>query len=193
MDALLGWTIAFVLMNFTATFAIAGLVIAGIIIIARRRRGHAAWQTLLSWYLLLGIGVTYIFNGIMHTVFGDFSASLIGWENNGFQAEVGFASIGMGIVGIMAAPRSAPLLLKLAAIVGPACFLWGAAGAHILDIVRNGNMSTHNAGVVLYTDLIVPALGFALWGFTWATRVRGTAPVLDVARESIPTPAAIDA
>lgn len=172
MGELLGETIAFVLTNFTATFAFAGLVVAGVIILVRGRRGHDAWMTLLNGFLLAGIGITYVFNGIMHTVFGDVSAALIGWDNNGFQAEVGFASIGMGIVGIMASPRRAPFSLKLAAIVGPACFLWGAAGAHIADIIARGNMSSHNAGVVLYTDLIVPALGFALWGFSWATRPR---------------------
>lgn len=185
VEEILVAVITFVLTNFTATFAVAGFVIAGVIVAVRGRRGHEAWQTLLSWFLLIGIGVTYIFNGIMHTLFGDLSASLIGWENNGFQAEVGFASIGMGIVGVMAFPRRAPLSLKLAAIVGPACFLWGAAGTHIADIIATGNMHSHNAGVVLYTDLLIPALGFALWAVVWRTRphdgVRRTSAIADTA------------
>lgn len=172
MDQLLGEVIAFVLTNFTATFAVVGFAIAAVIILVTHRRGHELWLTLLSWFLLVGIGITYVFNGIMHTVFGDLSASLIGWENNGFQAEVGFASIGMGIVGIMAFPRAAPLSLKLAAIVGPACFLWGAAGTHIADIIATGNMASHNAGLVLYTDIFIPVIGFALWALAWTTRPR---------------------
>lgn len=170
MAELINGTIAFVLMNFTATFTVAGLVIACIVILVRRTDWHAAFQTLLSWFLLLGIGITYTFNGVMHTVFGDLSASLIGWENNGFQAEVGFASFGIGLVAIIAAPKRMPDSLKFAALVGPACFLWGAAGTHIVDIVERGNFSSHNAGTVLYTDILVPILGFALWTGTRLTR-----------------------
>lgn len=173
MNDPLSLTIAFVLMNFTATFTAAGLLIAVIVIVVKRPSRHIALATLLNWFLLFGIGITYIFNGIMHTVFGDLSASLIGWENNGFQAEVGFASIGIGIVALMAFPQRMPYSLKLAALVGPACFLWGAAGAHIADIIARGNMSSHNAGVVLYTDIIVPIIGFGLWAASFATRERG--------------------
>ena len=95
MNDPLSQIIAFVLMNFTATFTVVGLVIAVVIIAVRKRKGYDLWVTLLNWFLLVGIGITYIYNGIMHTVFGDLSASLIGWENNGFQAEVGYASLGM--------------------------------------------------------------------------------------------------
>lgn len=181
MDDLLGAVIAFVLTNFTGTFAAVGFVIAAVIIIVTRRRGHELWLTLLNWFLLIGIGITYIFNGIMHTVFGDFSASLIGWENNGFQAEVGYASIGMGLVAVLAFPHRAALSLKFAAIIGPACFLWGAASAHIIDIIQNGNMSSHNAGLVLYTDIFIPVIGFALWGIVWATRTPAPAPAASAA------------
>ena len=164
--------IAFVLMNFTATFTVFGLVVALIVIAVRRPGRHGAFATLLNWFLLFAIGITYVYNGIMHTVFGDLSASLIGWENNGFQDEVGFASLGIGLVGIMASPRRMPFSLKLAALVGPACFLWGAAGTHIVDIVTTGNMASHNAGTVLYTDILVPVVGFALWIASYATRER---------------------
>lgn len=167
-----GAAIAFLLMNFTATFTIAGLVIAGIVILVRRPGRHGVFQTLLTWFLMFGIGITYIFNGVMHTVFGDLSASLIGWENNGFQAEVGFASFGIGLVALIAAPKRMPDSLKFAALVGPACFLWGAAGAHIVDIIERSNFSSHNAGTVLYTDILIPVLGFALWTGTRLTRTE---------------------
>lgn len=189
MDDLLTVVISFVLLNFTATFAVIGFAVAGVVIAVHRRRGHELWQTLLDWFLFFGIGLTYIYNGVMHTVFGDFSAALIGWENNGFQAEVGFASIGMGIVALMAFPRRAPVSLKLAALVGPACFLWGAAGAHIADIIARGKLSSHNAGVVLYTDIVIPIIGFALWGAMVRSRPR-------TRRRALPTeeaPVLIDA
>ena len=175
MNDPLSQIIAFVLMNFTATFTVVGLVIAVVIIAVRKRKGYDLWVTLLNWFLLVGIGITYIYNGIMHTVCGDLSASLIGWENNGFQAEVGYASLGMGIVGVIAASKRLPMSAKFLALVVPACFLWGAAATHIVDIVQNGNYSSHNAGTVLYTDIIIPVVGFALWFAALAARRSGAA------------------
>jgi uncharacterized protein DUF6790 len=62
----------------------------------------------------------------MHTAFGEASARFIGWEDSPFQAEVGFASLGFAAVGFLAFRRGFDL--RLAAVVGPAIFLLGAAG-----------------------------------------------------------------
>lgn len=172
MDEVIGGAIRFILMNFTATFTAIGFIIALIIIAVRQRRRHEAWVTLLNWFLLIGIGVTYIYNGIMHTVFGDMSAALIGWDNNGFQAEVGYASIGMGLVGVFSSLKRMPLSTKFAGLIVPTCFLWGAAGAHITDIIETGNMASNNAGTVLYTDIMIPLIGLALWVLSYVTRDR---------------------
>jgi len=175
MEEIIGGTIRFVLMNFTATFTAIGFLVAAIIIAIKKPGAHGAWTTLLNWFLLVGIGITYIYNGIMHTVFGELSAQLIGWEDNGFQAEVGFASFGMGLVGIVASAKRFPFSTKFVALIVPACFLWGAAGAHIYDIVNTGNMSSNNAGTVLYTDILIPVVGFALWIAAFVTRDRDAA------------------
>lgn len=179
MGDFLSIAIPFFFLNFTATFTVVGLIIAAIIVAVKRPGVHGAWMTFLNWFLLFGIGITYFYNGIMHTVFGEFSAGLIGWEDNGFQDEVGFASIGMALVAIIAFPRSMPISVKFVALVTPACFLWGAAGTHIVDIVTTGNMASHNAGTVLYTDILIPILGFVLWGFAYATRDRRGATEVD--------------
>lgn len=172
MDDTIGHAIAFLLMNFTITFFVIGVLVAAIVVAVERPSKHEVISVFFSWFLFFAIGVTYVFNGIMHTVFGDMSAASIGWENNGFQAEVGFASLGIGIVGLMAFPRRMPYSLKLATLVGPACFLWGAAGTHIVDIVTTGNLAPNNAGVILYTDILIPAIGLALWIAAYATRNR---------------------
>jgi len=52
--------------------------------------------------------------------------------------------------------------MRTAAVVGPACFLLGAAGGHIADIIKTHNMAPGNAGVVLYTDILLPVIGFTL-------------------------------
>lgn len=33
-------------------------------------------------------------------------------------------------------------------------------------------MSSHNAGTVLYTDIIIPIVGFVLWAGSYLTRER---------------------
>jgi hypothetical protein len=44
-------------------------------------------------------------------------------ENSPFQAEVGFASLGFAIVAFLAFKGS--FNMRLAALIAPACFLWG--------------------------------------------------------------------
>jgi len=186
METAIGTIIALLLKNFTVTFFVVGLIVALIVSLAQRPSRHGAIATFFNWFLFFAIGVTYIFNGIMHTVFGDMSAASIGWENNGFQTEVGFASLGIGIVGIMAFPRRAPYSLKLASLVGPACFLWGAAGAHIVDIIETGNMAPNNAGVILYTDILIPIIGIVLLLGAYLTRPKGRVAVAAIDAEPAP-------
>lgn len=53
--------------------------------------------------------------------------------------------------------------MRVAAIVVTACFLLGAAGGHILEALRTSNYSSGNVGVVLYTDILLPVIGFTLF------------------------------
>jgi hypothetical protein len=48
--------------------------------------------------------------------------------------------------------------------VGPALFLLGAAGGHIYQMISAGNFAPGNAGIIFYTDILIPALGFLLLG-----------------------------
>jgi len=87
------------------------------------------------------------------------AAKFIGWADNPFQIELGFASLGMGLIGLLAPWRSFDL--RLAAILGPACFLWGAAGVHIASMIAEQNFAAGNAGIIFWSDIIVPVIGFA--------------------------------
>jgi len=61
--------------------------------------------------------------------------------------------------------------LRLAAIVGPAGFLWGAAGGHVYQMITAHNFAPGNAGVIFYSDILVPIAGFIfLWLQHRATR-----------------------
>lgn len=154
--------IAFALGNFTLTFFVVGLVASAIALVRRPKpwSRELVLEALFSWFLLFSIGISYLYNGVAHTVFHEMTAKLIGWPDNPFQLEVGFASFGFGLVGVLAFRGS--FGLRTAAILGPSCFLLGAAGVHVWDIVTAGNFAPGNAGVILYSDILVPILGLTM-------------------------------
>src|SRR4051812_44871512 len=90
------------------------------------------------------------------------SARFIGWEDSPFQTELGFASLGFAVVGLLAFRGSFDL--RLAAVVGPSLFLLGAAGVHVHHMITAGNFAPGNAGVIFYTDILIPIIGFGLLG-----------------------------
>jgi hypothetical protein len=146
-----------------------------------RPRPHGAVVEIwLRNYMLFCIGIMFVMNFIYHTAFAQLSASFIGWANSPFQIEVGTASLGMGLVGFLAYVRTA-FLVRLAAWLGTAPFLWGAAVGHIIDIIRTQNYAPGNAGFVLYLDILLPAAGLLL--LVLAHRHR------DVNVEAAPQPA----
>lgn len=158
MDA----AIAFVLSNFTLTFLVLGLLAAGVSLARRPRpwpRGQAA-DSLLSGFLFFSIGASFLYNFVMHVFFGEMAARFIGWADSPFQAEVGYASLGFAAIGFLAF-RGGPEL-RFAAVLGPALFLWGAAVGHAANMARTGNFAPGNAGVVFWTDILLPVFGLIL-------------------------------
>jgi hypothetical protein len=154
--------ITFALSNFTLTFFVAGLVAAWVALLRRPRpwrRAEIVEET-LAWFLFFSIGASFFYNFVMHVFFGEVAARFIGWADSPFQAEVGYASLGFALVGFIAF-RGA-WQTRLAAVVGPACFLWGAAVGHALDMVRSHNFAPGNAGVIFWTDILLPVFGLAL-------------------------------
>ena len=117
-------------------------------------------EALFSYFLLFSIGFSYLYNFIFHVFFGKLAASFIGWEDSPFQLEVGFASLGFAAVGFLAFKGSFDL--RLAAVVGPACFLWGAAGVHVYQMITAHNFAPGKAGIIFYSDILVPIVGFIL-------------------------------
>jgi hypothetical protein len=158
MDSL----IRFLLSNFTLTFFVLGLVasVASLLRKPRHLPRAVLVEAVFSYFILGSIALSYLCNFVAHVFFAETAARFIGWADSPFQREVGFASLGFAVVGFLAFRGSFDM--RVAAVVGPACFLLGAAGGHILEIVRTGDFAPGNAGVVLYTDIALPLTGFAL-------------------------------
>ena len=158
----MGTAIRFLLSNFTITFLALGLTFAALSLWRHPRplTARVAVEELFAWFLLFAIGITFFYNFVMHVFFGDLAARFIGWENSPFQAEVGMASLGFAVVGFLGFRGSAGM--RAAAVIGPACFLLGAAGGHVYQMITAHNFAPGNAGIIFYTDIGVPILGFVL-------------------------------
>jgi hypothetical protein len=167
---LLGTIASVVLGNFTVTFLVIGLVVSGVAI-ARMpvpRSTAAIYESLLRWFLFFSVGCSMLYNFVAHVFFHEAVARIIGWADSPFQIEVGLASLGFAVVGFIA--FRGDWQVRLASIAGPACFLAGAGVGHLYQIATTHDMAPGNAGAILYTDFLVPGIGFALLWLAYRSR-----------------------
>ncbi len=117
---------------------------------------------LMTIYTIGLAGWFSIINGIFgHILYADEVAASIGWSlNSGFQMELAFASIGIGITGFIGFWNRE---FWLPFIIAKSSLMLGAGYTHIVDMLEHGNFSPGNAGVVLYWDFIFPILLAALY------------------------------
>ena len=108
----------------------------------------------LRWMLFLGMGWSIAGGFFMHTVFARATAESIGWQTNGFQYEVGFASLGIGLSGIFASFTDSPDAWIVASLAG-GLFLLLAGINHIVEIIREKNYAPGNTAILI-SDLGVP-------------------------------------
>jgi hypothetical protein len=164
--------------NFTLTFLLLG-VIAALIAVMRKPDGFTfanVSEELLAYFILCSVGLSFFYNFVMHVFFGEMAAGFIGWADSPFQAEVGYASLGFAAVGLLAFKGGCSV--RLAAILGPALFQWGAAVGHINQIITAGNLAPGNAGVMLYSDIFLPLIGFALLWLRYRAAGRSRQPAI---------------
>lgn len=171
--------IRFVLSNFTLNFLAIGLIASALAYLSKPRPRSRAQlvEALFSYFLLFSIGFSFLYNFVIHVFFGEMAARFIGWADSPFQTEVGFASLGFAAVGFLAFRGDRGL--RTAAVIGPALFLLGAAGGHIYQMITTHNFAPGNAGVIFWTDILVPAIGFVLLYLQAQTRTAApgiTAP-----------------
>lgn len=154
--------IKFILSNFTLTLLVSGIIFALLSLInkARPLSRKVITEAFLSYFILFNIGISYIYNFFCHVFLAEKVAAFIGWANSPFQLEVGFASLGFGIVGLIAFRSKLPF--RTASILGPAFFLWGAAGGHLYQMITAHNFTPGNAGIIFWTAIFLPIIGFYL-------------------------------
>ncbi len=102
----------------------------------------------LRWILFLAVGWAGVGGSIPHTIFARQTAKSIGWETNGFQYEVGFANLAVGLGGIYASQQDSPAGWIAAAIVG-GVFLALAGVYHVVEIFRDRNYAPGNTAILI--------------------------------------------
>ena len=157
-------TIVFALSNFPLTFFIVGLIAAALSLLFHRAQRSRAQvrEEVFAYFLLFPLGISFLYNFVMHVFWGDMTARSIGWPDSPFQAELGFACLGFAYVAFLAFRGSHGL--RIGAVVGPSIFLLAAAARHIRQMIVDRNFAPGNAGVVFYMDIVIPLVGLILLG-----------------------------
>jgi len=96
-----------------------------------------------------------------HIIYADEVATGIGWPlNSGFQMELAFAAIGIGLVGGIGFWNKS---FWLPFIIAKTTFMWGAALTHIIHMIQDNNFSPSNTGIVVYWDILLPIILIVLY------------------------------
>ena len=132
---------------------------------ATRNKKRTETALELTTLYVIGLGGWFgITSGVFgHLIYADEVAASIGWPlHSGFQMELAFASIGLGIVGFAGFWNRS---FWLPFIIAKTTLMWGAGATHILHMIRDKNFSPSNTGVVLYWDFLLPVILICLYIF----------------------------
>jgi len=139
------------------------LISIGIHLLATRNKNRTeSFLELVSIYTIGLAGWFSISSGFFgHILYADEVASGIGWPlNSGFQMELAFASIGIGLVGGIGFWYKS---FWLPFIIAKTPFMWGAALTHILHMFQQNNFAPSNTGIVVYWDILLPIILIVLY------------------------------
>ena len=105
-------------------------------------------DSVMRWLLFLPGGCMFLASSVMHTVFAKKTAAGIGWQTNGFQYEIGFASLGFGLGGILAGIAVPAAWLPMA--VAQSVFLVLAGVNHVREMITKKNFAPGNTILLIY-------------------------------------------
>ena len=121
----------------------------------RNKKRSESTVEIISIYTFGLAGWFSIISGLFgHIIYADEVAAGIGWPiNSGFQMELAFAAIGIGLVGFLGFWLRS---FWLPFIIAKTTFMWGAGLTHILHMIQEKNFSPSNTGIVVYWDFLLP-------------------------------------
>jgi hypothetical protein len=183
IEDIVAGSIRAVLANYMDSCFVLGLIVAGAQVWRWKGRRTAAVVSgiFLNAFLLYAIGIAMVINFVMHSVFGDYVASTIGWAQSPFQLELALASLSIGIIAIVVHTRTGQFRAKVAVVVGMVVFGLGAAAGHVYQMLVNDDYAVNNTGLLLISDIGITLFGLALVIWHAAARRRETWRTMDAA------------
>ncbi len=133
-------------------------------------------EIFLIWWMVVAVGIAAIFGAMFHFFDGPDTAREIGFSNGdgGFQTEVGFADLAIGVLGVLCA-RFRDGFLLAAVIAVSICYLGDAYG-HLHQAAIHDNHAPDNTGLTLWADFIAPLVAIGLYTL-WRRESSGVARV----------------
>jgi hypothetical protein len=147
----------------------AAVALLGAALHAHRERHEGAGRTVeifLVWWMVVAVGVAAIFGAMFHLFGGPHTAREIGYTNGdgGFQTEVGFADLAIGVLGVLCARFRDGFLL--AAVIAVSIAYLGDAYGHLHQEAVHDNHDPDNTGPLLWSDFITPLVAIGLYAAT---------------------------
>lgn len=109
--------------------------------------GEATEVGYLRW-LLYFAGYVFLVSSVMHSVFAKKIAASIGWKTNGFQYEIAFVSLGIGIACFYALTHGIDAMATISIPI--ISFLFLAGLNHLYEIIKKKNYSPNNTLILLW-------------------------------------------
>lgn len=129
----------------------------------RPRSAARSFEIFLIWWMVVAVGVGSIFGAMFHLFDGPDTAREIGFTNGdgGFQTEVGFADLAIGVLGVLCAWFRDRFLL--AAVLAVSISYLGDAYGHLHQEAIHDNHDPDNTGLLLWSDFILPLVAITLY------------------------------
>jgi len=118
-----------------------------------------AWDVNALRWMLFFTGILFLISSFMHSVLAKKTAASIGWTTNGFQYEIAFVSLGLGLACLYAGNNGKEAWI--AAILPTFTFLFLAGVNHLIEIIRDRNYAPNNT-LILIWDFGMPISLLAL-------------------------------
>lgn len=142
----------------------------------RPRNAGRTLEIFLIWWMVVAVGVAAIFGAMFHFFDGPDTAREIGYTNGdgGFQTEVGFADLAIGVLGVLCARFRDGFLL--AAVIAVSIAYLGDAYGHLHQAAIHDNHAPDNTGLVLWADFIAPLVAIGLYAASRRMQAARTRP-----------------
>ena len=139
---------------------------------SRPRSAARTLEIFLVWWMVVAVGIAAIFGAMFHFFDGPTTAREIGFTNGdgGFQTEVAFGDLAIGVLGVLCARFRDGFLL--AAVITVSISYLGDGYGHLHQTAIHDNHAPDNTGLLLWSDFIVPLIAIALYSL-WQ-RATGT-------------------